>query len=306
MKLSTNAFYDRTINQLSNGHKSVADLQAKLATGKEVLRPSDAPEKSAMILRIKSALEQQNSFERNLNSVLDRMSGEEIVMQASSDLMQRVITLGVQASNVTLAPESRELVALEIASIRDELLQLANHKDANGHYTFAGSKIDTQPFVDDGTGTIAYAGDSSRVTVNVSEFREITIKKPGNEVFTAVIRDDGGVDTRKSFFAVLDDFEAAILSNDSDAISTGFAEVKSINEGLARSLTDIGSRIASVENQREIIEDTKVRYQTLLSQEEDLDYTTAVTQLSQEMLALESAQASFAKIAQLSLFNYLR
>ena len=64
--------------------------------------------------------------------------------------------------------------------------------------------------------------------------------------------------------------------------------------------------MASVENQREIIEDTKVRYQTLLSQEEDLDYTTAVTQLSQEMLALESAQASFAQIAQLSLFNYLR
>lgn len=306
MKLSTSAFYDRTINQLSTQHKSVADLQAKLASGKEVLRPSDAPDKSAVILRIKSALEQQNSFERNLNSVLDRMSREEIVMQASSDLMQRVITLGVQASSEALPPEGRELIAIEISTIRDELLQLANHKDPNGHYTFAGSKINTKPFVDDGTGNIVYAGDNGRVTVNVSEHREITVKKPGSEVFTAVIRDQAGVDTRKSFFDVLQDFETAIRADDSDGIALGFSELTDINEGLAQSLTDIGSRVASVENQRNIIEDTKVRYQTLLSQEEDLDYATAVTQLSQEMLALESAQASFAKISQLSLFNYLR
>jgi flagellar hook-associated protein 3 FlgL len=49
-----------------------------------------------------------------------------------------------------------------------------------------------------------------------------------------------------------------------------------------------------------------MRYKELLSNAEDLDYATAVTELSAELLSLEAAQSSFAKISQLSLFNYIR
>jgi flagellar hook-associated protein 3 FlgL len=61
-----------------------------------------------------------------------------------------------------------------------------------------------------------------------------------------------------------------------------------------------------VESQRDIIDETKLRYQELLSNAEDLDYAKAVTKLSAQVLSLEAAQASFAKISQLNLFNYLR
>jgi flagellar hook-associated protein 3 FlgL len=44
----------------------------------------------------------------------------------------------------------------------------------------------------------------------------------------------------------------------------------------------------------------------MLTSEKELDYTAAITDLTAEMLALESAQASFAKISQLSLFDYIR
>jgi len=42
-----------------------------------------------------------------------------------------------------------------------------------------------------------------------------------------------------------------------------------------------------------------------LSNVEDLDYAEAITQMNKEMLALEAAQSSFAKISQLNLFNYI-
>jgi flagellar hook-associated protein 3 FlgL len=44
----------------------------------------------------------------------------------------------------------------------------------------------------------------------------------------------------------------------------------------------------------------------MLSGEKDIDYSIAVTELSKEALALEALQASFAKISQLSLFDYIR
>jgi len=43
-----------------------------------------------------------------------------------------------------------------------------------------------------------------------------------------------------------------------------------------------------------------------LSSVEDLDYTTAITKLQAKMMALEAAQSSFAKISNLSVFNFLR
>ena len=306
MRISTNEFYQRAIDQLTNKQSSVADLQARLASGKKVLNASDAPDRAALILRLKSAMTQQTNFERNLNAIEDRMTAEESVISSASDLMQRVRELAVQGSSDTLGADGRAIIAQEISNLRDELFNLANQKDASGNYVFSGSKTSTQPFVDDGTGQIIYAGDSDRITVNVSEFRQLTINKPGDEVFTAVIRDENGVETRQSFFAVLDDFEAALRNNDSTSISASFNEVDQINKGLGLALADTGSRMAAVESQRGILEETKLRYQTLLSNEEDLDYATAVTELSREMLALEAAQASFSKVSQLSLFNYLR
>jgi flagellar hook-associated protein 3 FlgL len=40
--------------------------------------------------------------------------------------------------------------------------------------------------------------------------------------------------------------------------------------------------------------------------ERDLDYASAVTDLTKESVALQALQASFTKIAQLSLFNFMR
>ena len=55
-----------------------------------------------------------------------------------------------------------------------------------------------------------------------------------------------------------------------------------------------------------VLTDTKTRYEMLLSDAQDLDYASAVTKLSSEIMSLEAAQSSFMKISQLSLFNFLR
>ena len=66
-----------------------------------------------------------------------------------------------------------------------------------------------------------------------------------------------------------------------------------------------GSEIQSVESQMGINSDTRLRLQSMLSTEEDLDYAEAITRFNQEMTRLEATQTSFAKVSQLSLFDYL-
>ena len=71
-------------------------------------------------------------------------------------------------------------------------------------------------------------------------------------------------------------------------------------------LADVGSRMNIADSQADALVDTKARYQALLSAAEDLDYTSAITQLTAEIMSLEAGQSSFIKISQLSLFDYLR
>jgi flagellar hook-associated protein 3 FlgL len=48
-----------------------------------------------------------------------------------------------------------------------------------------------------------------------------------------------------------------------------------------------------------------VQYQQTLSGLQDLDYAKAITDLTRKLTDLQAAQQSYAKMSQLSLFNYL-
>ena len=72
------------------------------------------------------------------------------------------------------------------------------------------------------------------------------------------------------------------------------------------SLADIGSEMGSIEAEISINEDLKLQLETTLSSQEDLDFTTAITELQSKLMSLEAAQSSFAKISQLSVFDYIR
>jgi flagellar hook-associated protein 3 FlgL len=67
-----------------------------------------------------------------------------------------------------------------------------------------------------------------------------------------------------------------------------------------------GTRLSKITRQQETLAAAQLQAKTMLSTIEDTDIEKVVTELRQKMLSLEASQASFVKIADLSLFNYLR
>jgi flagellar hook-associated protein 3 FlgL len=61
-----------------------------------------------------------------------------------------------------------------------------------------------------------------------------------------------------------------------------------------------------LQSQTSLAEETLLRLKSTLSDAQDVDYSEAITRMNKDMLALEAAQSSFAKISQLNLFDYLR
>jgi len=67
----------------------------------------------------------------------------------------------------------------------------------------------------------------------------------------------------------------------------------------------IGARLNSIESLDNNGSDKDIQYSQTLATLQDLDYTKAITQLTQQQTTLTAAQQSFVKISGLSLFNYL-
>lgn len=75
---------------------------------------------------------------------------------------------------------------------------------------------------------------------------------------------------------------------------------------MLQARTSIGARLNVAENTLNIHQDVELINQKILSDVRDVDYEEAISQLSYQTFVLEAAQQSFARIANLSLFNFLR
>ncbi|MDA0629803.1 MAG: flagellar hook-associated protein FlgL [Proteobacteria bacterium] len=294
MRISTAQYYRVNAEQMQARQNKVAESQAKLGSGKQMLHPSENPSKADFISRLESAKERQSVYGKNIDAAETRLTAEETVLTSMTQIMQRITELTVQAGNDTLAAADRDVIGAEIRAMRDELLKLTNTQDLNGNYIFSGNKVEHPAFVEDPSGTVSYNGDYGRLELNVSDVRKMTINTLGPELFSA---DD---------FATLDDLVLRLTTDDGAGIRSALTTLNTISDRLTTSYGTMAGRIVAIDTQRAVTEDTELRLTELLQREDDLDYATAVTELTQESVALQALQASFAKLSQLTLFNYIR
>jgi len=306
MKISTTLFFDRSSQQLGNVQSNLSQTQEQLSTGKQIVKPSDAPDKAAIVTRLESELSRQTSYQNTLKSVNVRLTAEETALKNTSDVMFRIKELATQAANDTLGAQDRQSVATELQTLRDQVLSLANSRDSNGNYLFSGSKASQAAFSQDAKGHVMYQGDQARMQVNIGDSRRVSLNLPGSDVYTRVVRDDGkGNKTAVDFFQSLDDLVSAVKGGDQVAMQRGISEVDTLQNGISEGLGQIGANLSVVDMQTNVLDQMVLNLKSTRSDVEDLDYTAAITKMNKDQLALEAAQSSFAKISQLSLFKYM-
>lgn len=306
MKISTSLYFDRASQQLGGVQAKLSKVQEQLSTGLQIVKPSDAPDKASLVTRLEAEIARTTSYQDTLKSVNVRLTAEETALKNTSDVMYRIKELSVQAANDTLGSADRQSIALEISTLKEQILSLSNSQDSNGNYLFSGSKAGTPAFSKDESGRVTYQGDHARMKVNVGDNRRMNLNIPGSDVFVRVVRDDGkGGKVGVDFFQSLDDLVTAIKSTDRTAIQRGIGELDTLQNGVSEGLGQVGADLTVVDFQNSLLDQVKLRLETTRSDVQDLDYTEAITRMNKDQLALEAAQSSFAKISQMNLFKFL-
>jgi len=306
MKISTTLYFDRANQQLGDVQGELAKTQEQLSTGKQIVKPSDSPDKASLVTRLESELSRQASYQNTLKSVNTRLQTEETALTNASDVMTRIKELAIQAASDNLSPADRQSLALEISSLKEQVLSLANTQDTNGNYLFSGSRVGMPAFGKDAKGQVVYQGDESRMKVAVGDNRRMNLNMPGTDAFVKVIRDDGkGNKVGVGFFKAIDDLANAVKNSDHIHMQRGISEMDTLQQGVSNATAQIGTDMNVVDMQNNVLDEVTLRLKITKSDAEDLDYTSAITKMNKDQLALEAAQSSFAKISQLSLFKYM-
>ena len=307
MQVSTSLMFDRAIAQMGITQDRLSKTQTQLSTTKQINKPSDAPDQAATITRLKSAIDRQNSYVTTINSVKDKLSQQETAASNATDVLTRLKELTIQAANDTYSAVDRKSIDLEVKQLRDQLLSLANTQDVNGNFIFSGSRVGKQAFATDNNGKLVYQGDQTVSSTGVGDQSAVDMNRSGTNPFDKIVRVDGSnKKTAVGFFQVIDDLSAALQANDASTIKRAVGEVGTLQQGLSDSLASIGAATNKIDNQASLAEENVLRMKATLSQVEDTDYTKAIADMNKDMLALQAAQSSFAKISQLNLFDYIK
>ena len=190
MRISTNAVHLNALNALLTQQAALSRTQEQVASGKRVLSPADDPVATVHILELERALAEADQLARNADLATNRLTLEEQALADAGQILQRVRDLVVQANTGTVDPGSLKMIATEVRSLLGGLIDVANRRDANGEYLFAGYSSAAQPFALTGTG-VAYYGDQGVRLIQTAPTQRIADGHSGFDVFMNVRQGNG-------------------------------------------------------------------------------------------------------------------
>ena len=200
-RLSTSLAQQQGINTILLQQTALNQTQQQISLGKRILSPSDDPAGAVQLLDLSESLSRLDQFQDNLDYARNRLSLSEGTLQGVTESLQRVRELAVQGFNDSSTAEDKKSIAVEMFQRVDELVALANTRDANGDYLYAGFKAQTEPFSGSAaTGSFSYSGDQGVRYLKIGENRSITDGNAGAEVFFD-LKDKNG--NAESMFATL-------------------------------------------------------------------------------------------------------
>ncbi len=91
----------------------------------------------------------------------------------------------------------------------------------------------------------------------------------------------------------------------SNQLSAALTNLSQVEDNVLRVRSEIGSRLNELDDLGSLAQGLDLQYKSRISELQDVDYNKAITDLTRQQTELQATQQSFAKISQLSLFDYI-
>lgn len=288
------------IRNLSNSYGKMSKLQEQIQSGSKINRPSDDPVTAVKGMGYRRDLAKVEQYNRNMitaNSWLD--TTDESLNQVGEQL-KRVRELVIQAANDTNTPEDRDKMKMEIDQIRQQLQDVANTKVADS-YIFSGTNT-SQPLYPEATPPVTVNEES--VEIEIFDGIRLPVNTPGKTLFKDIDDMMGKIsgllgDPTKSGAEIGDALGGVANQSTGD-------DITAIHNKVLAAQADVGARQNRVEMMEDRLSLREVSVTKQLSENEDVDYSKAITELVTNESIHQAALSVGAKIIQQTLVDFIR
>lgn len=319
MRISTSQIYGGGVLGVERNQNQLVKLQNQISSGRRMQTPADDPVAAAEALRVTQAKEVAVQYALNQGDASDRLSLVGGQLTALTDLLQSARERVVQAGNTVLSDSDRQAIAAELEARFDEMLAIANRRDAQGEYLFSGYQAATEPFTrgpgtTPGSTSVSYSGDDGQRLLQVTSSQQMASNVAGSDLFMNIADASGGATANKSAFQTLQEtidlLRAPLTTSAARVAFSGQLQghLSNFDQTLAKVSSvhsTVGARLQELDALSANSEALSIQYQQTLSKLEDLDYARAISDFTLQQVNLEAAQKSFVAISGLSLFKYL-
>jgi len=273
--------------------RQLARTQAEISSQKKLLDPSDDPAGAAEANRLRGQTSALQAIDDGIGFGTAVLGAEDSALDQTENLISRAQEIATQAASGLSTPAARQQASEEVAQIERGVLTLANTQ-LDGRYVFGGLATGPQPFanLDDPGFTVAtaYSGSANPFNLPIGSGQTVALTTPGDQVFGPTL---------------------TALDNLRQTLATGAAPNASIDElntaanSILAERSSVGGRVTRLQDRSTQVNQLSDNASTLLSGVEDVDLTTAISQLVQLQTALQATLAAGGSLQQ-SILDYLQ
>ena len=293
-------FYSLSLNNSLDSLNAQQDsLTSQLSSGLAVSSPSDDPLAASEGVALGSAISRDDAYVQSSTTLEGRLQTSNAVLGSVVTQITSAISLATGGLNGTLDAANLSDIGSQLASVRDQVVSLANTAYA-GTYLFSGTAGSTQPYTNDISTTPAtatYAGDTDQEYAETSTGQKIAVSLPGSAIFSAT-----GADVLASLNNLVADFSSGTAS------SSTAADLASLTAGLSNVTSQravLGASLSTIEQTSSYASTDQTNLEAEQSSLISADTATIATQLSSTETQSQALMSVMSSIGSKSLFDYM-
>jgi flagellar hook-associated protein 3 FlgL len=291
----------RFLNALNQISQNLQQAQLQISSGLKVGHVSDAPDSVSALLAARANLSAAQQNQSNLGRFKAEADGGEQALQTAVQLFNQVQTLGAEGDTDTATAATRADLANQLGAILQQMGNLAN-TSVEGRYIFSGDSDQQVAYainLSSATPVSAYMGSASTRVAQFPDGNTFPVALTAQTIF-----DSGNPAT--NVFSAITGLMAALNSNNDTAIQTAEAGLDQVSAHLNTRLAFYGNVQDNIAQATTDNQSLQTQLQTQISNLQDADVTSSITELTQAQTQQQAALESEALIPRDTLFDYLR
>ncbi|MEI9887330.1 MAG: flagellin [Rhizomicrobium sp.] len=297
------------LSQVQTAALNLGKTQAQVASGMVSSDYAGLGDKVAILEAARTAAGKADAYQASTAMAVNQADLQDSQLSSLSDLANQLR----QAITTSVANGDGTTLMATAQGIFDQVSQILNTKDANGNYLYGGDKDNTPPFNVGSLSALAalpsvaagFANGTQKKSVMVGDGQSVQLGVLASDIGSGLMQTLKDLATFNASgagpFAAganLSQAQSTFLTAEMPtaiAAATGVNASAAANGFVYNQLKDAAGHQSSL----------STLYKTFVSNIEEVDMPTAITQLNQNQVALQAALQVTSQLNQISLLNYL-